>query len=152
MKRCNSEYSYDLIKGCKYGDDRPATKWNKDRDLIGFFCKCPNKCETCYVGSGRQAVYMHPDLHAQYEASYLCNIRGNVAKGAKDERLEIPRTKCSRCGHKKPADAYKTCQECRDRGKRSRDKDEEKRRELRKKNRVDWKATQKGVTKHEAIL
>ena len=43
MKSCNSEYVYDLIKGCRYGLDEES----RPKQLK---CSCMKKCAMCSVG------------------------------------------------------------------------------------------------------
>jgi hypothetical protein len=42
LKACNSEYVYDLIKGCRYGNG-----FNEEKKLK---CSCMSNCAMCSVG------------------------------------------------------------------------------------------------------
>lgn len=80
IKRCNSEYSRELIKNCKRGE------WKNGVML----CKCKNDCRSCTAGSTK--LPMHPELYAIWkleggtEAAGGSSPRG-LKKAIKDRKM-----------------------------------------------------------------
>ena len=66
MKRCNSEYSYQVVRRCRRGYLK--------NDI--FYCGCRRRCAMCSVGgmsfdkegrgSHKVTIWMHPEMHEEF--------------------------------------------------------------------------------------
>jgi hypothetical protein len=72
LKRCNSEYSKQLIKNCKRGEWRNGA----------MYCKCEGSCESCTVLLAK--LPMHPDLYEKWQQKQkITSTGGSSPKGLK---------------------------------------------------------------------
>jgi hypothetical protein len=62
-KRCNSEYSYNLVKRCRFGYKRISITDGIDNGIQ--YCRCAKKCATCEAGSTN--IKMHPELYEAFK-------------------------------------------------------------------------------------